>query len=101
MRLEYYYALGVVLLCLAAYWFLRETDDPTLPVDSFGKVIKPPPKTRHQELVEARDKVLRQIEVLRSPAGSGLRNAPPNVEYEMAELNAVLEEINAELSAAR
>jgi len=99
VSLPLYYALGAALLCLAAYWFLRETEDPTLPRDSFGEPIKPPPKTRHQELVEARDKVLRQMEILQSPMGSGSRNAPPNVEYEMAELNAVLEEINAELSA--
>ena len=86
------------MLCLAAYWFLRETDDPTLPIDSFGQPIKPPPQTRRHELIKARDNIQRQIEILKSPVGSSARNAPPYVEYELAELNALLAEISDELS---
>ena len=99
----YYYAVGFCLLCAAAYWFLRETDDPTRPIDSItGQPLaapKPRPPSRREELIAAREKIERQIEILQSPVGGGsLRNAPPNVEYEVAELGALLNEIDEELA---
>jgi hypothetical protein len=96
--LPYYYAIGTCLFGAVAYWFLRETGDPARPIDSItGEPLKPPAKTRAQELTEARGKILRQIEILQSPVGSSPRNAPPYVEYELAELKALLDEIDEEL----
>lgn len=93
-----YFVIAATLLGAAGFWFIRETGDPTKPVDSiFGEAIKPPPKTRRQELIEARDAVTRQIEILRSPVGGGLRTAPPNVSAEIAELQELLDRINREL----
>lgn len=95
-----YYAIGICLLCAVAYWFLRETGDPTRPVDSItGEPLDPPPKSRRQELFAAREKIQRQIEILQSPVGNSGRNAPPYVEYELAELQDLLNGINEELSS--
>jgi hypothetical protein len=97
-----YYVIGICLFGLASYWFLRETEDPARPVDSItGEPLKPPPKTRHQELTEARANVQRQIEILQSPVGRQRVNASPYVEYELAELHALLDEIDGELSSPR
>ena len=91
--------MGVCLFGLAAYWFLRETGDPARPIDSItGEPLDPPPKTRRQELIEARAKIERQIEILQSPVGRQRVNASPYIEYELAELQALRDGINEELA---
>jgi len=93
-----YYAIGICLFCAGAYWLLRESGDPARPVDSItGEYLDPPPKTRRQELTEARAKIQRQIEILHSPVRGG-RNYEQYVEYELAELQALLDGIDEELA---
>ena len=99
--IAYYYALGFCLLCAGAYWLLRESGDPGRPVDSFGVPIEPPGKTRRQELLEARTKIQRQLEILQSPVGRQRVNMAPYVEYEMAELQALLDDVDKELADQR
>ncbi len=67
---------------------MRETGDPTRPRASrVGEPIKAPPKTRREELLEARTRIQRQIEILQTPAGGpSYRNAPPDVSAEIAQV---------------
>ncbi|HEY2009693.1 MAG TPA: hypothetical protein VGH23_11930 [Rhizomicrobium sp.] len=60
--------LGVSVVAAGCVWLLINTGDPRLPTtDGFGKPIAPPPKTRRDELLEARAQVRHQLEILKSP----------------------------------
>jgi hypothetical protein len=89
-----YGAVALIAVVTAAVWFLGKTGDPNTR-DSFGQVIKPPKPTRRDELIKARDRVRRQIEILQTPMRSGdyTQMSRQNIER----LQAVLEGIEAEL----
>ena len=89
-----YGAVALIAVVTAAVWFLRKTGDPNTR-DSFGQVIKPPKPTRRDELIEARDRVRRQIEILQSPTRNGLYTQMSRQNIE--QLQAILEGIEAEL----
>lgn len=61
-----------------------------------------PAQRRQEELAEARDAILQQIEILQNPVGRGSKFArPPNVERELAKLQALLDGIEEELAELR
>jgi hypothetical protein len=61
------YYVAVIAVVASIVWILRKTGDPN-GRDAFGQLIKRPERTRRDELIEARDRVRRQIEILESPA---------------------------------
>jgi hypothetical protein len=82
----YYVALIAMVAVLA--WVVFKSGNPDAP-------IKPPERTRRDELIEARDRVRRQIEILETPARRSdyISLSRQNVER----LQAVLKEIEDEL----
>ena len=66
-------ALYVALAAVAVMaWFIFRTGDPNAADrDSSGNPIVPRQRIRRDELIEARDRVTRQIEILKSPMRSG------------------------------
>jgi hypothetical protein len=60
--------LGVGAVLAGCAWLLTKTGDPhPPPTDGFGKPIPPPPKTRRDELLEARARIQSQLAFLKSP----------------------------------
>ena len=55
--------VGLAALLALAVWFVYETRDPNKPDN-------PPPRTRRDELIEARNKIRHQMRILRDPARS-------------------------------
>ena len=91
--------LIAAVLIPGAIWLIRFSGDPTKSKrGSFEKVAKPPTRTRRDELREARARIERQMEILRTPVGGpSYQNAPPSMSAELAELQEVLDGINREL----
>lgn len=95
----YYYVIGICLFCAGAYWLLRKSGNPDRPIDSItGEYLDPPPKSRRQELLEARAKIERQLAILYSPVSRADAVPPPHVDYEKAELQILMDGIDEELS---
>lgn len=90
-------ALAVILALPALIWVLRHSGDPGAKPKRPVKLS--PAEERHAALLEARQRVERQIEILRTPVGVGGRNAPPDTRREMQELREVLAAINQKLEA--
>jgi len=91
--------LAAVVFIAGVIWLIRNSGDPNKPKRGWGEVVKPPAKTRHGVLMEARARIERQIEILQVPAGGpSYRNAPPDVSAEIAELQELLDGINRELA---
>jgi len=89
-----YGLVALIAVVTAGVWFLGKTGDPNAR-DTFGRIIKPPKPTRRDELIEARERVRRQIEILQAPMRSGLYTQMSRQNIE--QLLAVLEEIESEL----
>jgi len=87
-------AISILVIVGCAVWFLGKTGDPNAG-DDRGQIMKPPKPTRRDELVEARDRVRRQIEILQTPMRSSDYTGMSRQNIE--KLQAVLEEIEAEL----
>jgi len=86
--------VGIAALLLGGVWIIRHSQNPA----DYGKA--PEPKkipTRMDELVEARKRLERQIEILERPAGCNIQDAPPNTDAEMKELKRVLAQIQQEI----
>jgi hypothetical protein len=62
-----YIVIAIIALVPVIVWILRKTGSPVA-TDESGSVSARPPRTRRDELVEARDRLRRQIEILESPA---------------------------------
>ena len=98
------YLIGAAALVgTGCYWFFRETGDPSKPsADSIRIHVKPRTNPRHDELVEARARIERQLEILSAPAGGpSYQNAPPDLRAEIEELQAVLNGVNHELDGMK
>ena len=87
-------AISILVIVGCAVWFLGQTGDPNTR-DGVGQVIKPLKPTRRDELIQARDRVRRQIEILQTPMRSSDYTGMSRQNIE--KLQAVLEEIEAEL----
>jgi hypothetical protein len=92
----------VTAAVLLGLWMLTETTDPARP--GFWHTLKygretPPPKSRRQELLEARARIRRQMQILETPIGRNIQDAPPPREEAMGELQRVLDGIEEELRA--
>jgi hypothetical protein len=85
--------VGIATLLLGAGWIFLHGQIPT---DGKSAKQKKMP-TRMDELVEARQRLERQIEVLQRPAGCNIQDSPPNTDAEMDELKRVLAEITIEI----
>ena len=87
-------AISILIIVGCAVWLLGKSGDPNTR-DEFGQVIKPPKPSRHDELIEARDRIKRQLEILQTPIRSGdyTQLSRQNIE----KLRAVLKGIEAEL----
>jgi len=87
---EYYVALAAVVA--AVVWFIANTGNPSPPVQR-------PKPTQRDELIETRDRIRRQIEILKSPMRSGDYTSLSQQAVER--LQAVLEEIEDELKDSK
>ena len=92
------YYVALIAVVAAVVWFLRKTGDPN-GRDSFGQLIKHSERTRRDELIEARDRVRRQIEILESPVRLS-DNTWQNKEA-LKRLREVLEGIESELAKSK
>jgi hypothetical protein len=84
--------VGIATLLLGAGWIVLHGQ--VLTDGKSAKQKKMP--TRIDELVEARQRLERQIEILERPAGANIQDAPPNTDAEMKKLKRVLAEITLE-----
>jgi hypothetical protein len=92
------YYVAIAAIAVAIVWILFKAA-PIRQKNDFDEIIPlPREKTRRDELMEARDRITRQIEILRSPVQGRdfTRLSRQNIE----KLQAVLDEIEAELSAS-
>jgi hypothetical protein len=91
----------IAVVAALGLWAVLEGSDPAQPDRNFWHVLKygrpgTSPKTRRQELLEARARIRRQMQILQTPMAS---RAPPPREEAMGELQRVLEGIEEELHA--
>jgi hypothetical protein len=90
MMLPWQLYLGVGAALAGIAWLLINTHDPRIPA-----AVPTPPKTRRDELLDARARCHRQLEILKSPERS---RDYTGFSAEAAErLQAILEEIEEEL----
>jgi hypothetical protein len=87
--------IGIAALLLGGVWVIQHSQNPA----DYGKAPKEKKiPTRMDELVEARQRLQRQIEILECPAGGpSYRNAPPDTDAEIKELKRVLSEVTQEI----
>jgi hypothetical protein len=87
--------VGIAALLLGGVWVIQHSQNPA----DYGKAPKQKKiPTRMDDLVEARQRLERQIEILECPAGGpSFRNAPPDTAAEVKELKRVLSEVTQEL----
>jgi hypothetical protein len=89
-----YVALAAIMAVTA--WFIFRTGDPAAADrDSSGNPIVPRQRTRRDELIETRDRVTRQIEILKSPMRS--RDYTRLSQEAVEKLQAILDAIEEEL----
>ena len=94
MSLAWQLYLGAGAALAGGAWFLSNTRDPQA-ADNSGKRIAPPPKTRRDELIEARERVRRQLEILKSPQRA--RDYTSFSAETAKQLQEILEKIETEL----
>jgi hypothetical protein len=87
--------IAIASLLVGGMWLVLHSQNP----GDYGKVRKQRRQpSRIDELVQARQRLERQIEILECPAGGpSFRNAPPNTEAEIKELKRVLHEVTQEI----
>ena len=91
---DYWLVIGMVTA--VGIWLVLRGDNPAAQMlGSFGEKLMPRPRTRRDELREARRRVQRQLEILDSPVRKGDFNEVATDTRER--LHAVLAEIEAEL----
>lgn len=91
-----YVAVAAAVAVIA--WFIFRTGDPVAADrDSSGNPIPRPERTRRDELVEARDRVRRQIEILQIPIQR--RDYTQQSQEAVEKLQAILNGIEEELPA--
>src|SRR3954468_20155158 len=66
MLLPWQLCLGMGATVAGGVWLLSNTRDPGV-TDSSGGRLRPRPETRHDELIETRERVRRQLDILNSP----------------------------------
>jgi len=94
MFLPWQLYLGAGAALAGSAWFLNNTRDPRV-TDGSNEKTRPHPKSRRDELIAVRDRVRRQLEILKSPQRGGDYT---NFSAETAsQLRKILEEIEAEL----
>jgi hypothetical protein len=94
MLLPWQLCLGMGATVAGGVWLLSNTRDPGV-TDSSGGRLRPRPKTRHDELIETRERVRRQLDILNSPQrASDYTNFSADAARRLQE---ILEEIESEL----
>jgi len=94
MLLPWQLYLGAGAALAGSAWFLNNTRDPRA-TDNSNEKAAPRPKSRRDELIEAHDRVRRQLEILKSPQRA---RDYTNFSAETAsQLRKILEEIETEL----
>jgi hypothetical protein len=94
MLLPWQLYLGAGAALAGSAWFLNNTRDPRA-TDNSNEKAAPRPKSRRDELIEARDRVRRQLEILKSPQrGDDYTNFSAETANQMQK---ILEEIETEL----
>jgi hypothetical protein len=93
-----YIVIAAIILVPVLIWLLRKTASPVAD-DESGSIARIVTRTRRDELMEARDRLRRQIEILESPA-----RRSDNGTYGWATLDRlreILQGIEAELAVSR
>lgn len=91
----YYTVIG--LFVVGVIWVLLNARS-ALERDALGRIVKPQPQTRRDELIQARAKLERQIEILKTPSRARLYK---NLSRQnIARLQTLLDQIKAEIGEA-